>query len=75
MKCAISTIKRLQHEGIPYIIYIPFRALEFISKSFPLIFDCACFHITMPPQRASRVRPGRRNVEEPEVPNAPNVQP
>ena len=28
----------------------------------------------MPPQRAKRGRPARRNVEEPRVPNAPEVQ-
>ncbi|XP_049363539.1 uncharacterized protein LOC125828267 [Solanum verrucosum] len=31
--------------------------------------------IIMPPQRAVRDRPARRNVEEQELPNAPEVQP
>ena len=29
----------------------------------------------MPTRRAARGRPARRNVEEPELPNAPEVQP
>uniref|UniRef100_M1DHK3 Gag-pol polyprotein n=1 Tax=Solanum tuberosum TaxID=4113 RepID=M1DHK3_SOLTU len=31
--------------------------------------------IIMPPRRAVRGRPARRNVEEQELPNAPEVQP
>ena len=33
------------------------------------------FQINMPPQRVERGHLARRNVEEPEVPNALNVQP
>ena len=33
------------------------------------------FHITMPSRKVARGRPARRNVEEPKVLNAPNVQP
>ena len=74
MKHATYIIRRLQHLGMSYFFYIPSRALEFISKSFPLICDCTCFQITMPPRRAVRDHPSRRNVEELEVPNTPNMQ-
>ena len=33
------------------------------------------FQIIINPRRAARAHPVRRNVEEPELPNAPKVQP
>ena len=33
------------------------------------------FHIIMPPRREVRGQPSRRNADEEEVPNSPDVQP
>ncbi|KAK4726700.1 hypothetical protein R3W88_031617 [Solanum pinnatisectum] len=41
---------------------------------FLLIRAYECFQIIMPPRKAVRGRPARRNVEEQELPNAPIVQ-
>ena len=69
-----SIIRRLQHLGNTSLLSYSFRALEFISKSFPLTRVWTYFQIIMPPQREAKGRPTRLNVEEPEFPNAPEVQ-
>lgn len=48
---------------------------EFICKSFPIICAYASFHITMLPWKATTGRSTSRNVEKPEFPYAPEVQP
>ncbi|KAG5582530.1 hypothetical protein H5410_053157 [Solanum commersonii] len=52
------------------------RLGSLISKSFPLIRAYSCFQIIMPPRRAARGHPARRNVkpQEQELPNAHEVQ-
>ncbi|KAG5584723.1 hypothetical protein H5410_045157 [Solanum commersonii] len=51
------------------------EAKSVISKRFLLIRACACFQIIMPPRRAVKGHPARRNVEKQGIPNAPKVQP
>uniref|UniRef100_M1DEN4 Late blight resistance protein n=1 Tax=Solanum tuberosum TaxID=4113 RepID=M1DEN4_SOLTU len=48
---------------------------EFISKKFLSNSCLHVHHIIMPLRRAVRGRPARRNVEEQELPNAPEMQP
>ena len=70
VKCVTYIIRRLQYLEILHFFHILFRVLGFISNSWLRVFK-----IIMPPWRAARGRTTKKNVEEPEVPNAPNVQP
>ena len=69
-----SMIRRLQHLGISHFFHIPYHALEFILKKFLSDSSLRVCKIIMPQLRVARGRPPRSNVEEPEVPNALNVQ-
>ena len=68
-------IKSIKHLEISYFFHVPLRVLEFISKKFLSNSCLLVFQIIMPPRKTIKGRPARINIEESEVPNAPEVQP
>ena len=67
-------IKRLENLGILHFFDVPSRVLEFISKKFFLIRACTHFLSSCLHEEKQEVVQ-LRDVEQKEVPNAPNVQP